>query len=261
MREIAIETARQAGALLREGLARPRDVELKSAYEAVTAIDRASEALVVGALRASFPSHAILSEEGGGVEQASEYWWIIDPLDGTNNYVHGFPFFCVSIGLLRGGAPILGVVYDPLRDELFVAEAGRGAWCNDEPIRVSATPALAAALLTTGFPYDFAGRDDNNAREFIRLQGRTQGVRRPGAAALDLAYVACGRSDGHWELSLKPWDVAAGLLLVAEAGGRATDWRGALADPWSGRLVATNGRIHDELLAELAAAGAAGAEG
>jgi len=252
MLSFAIETARRAGALLLAGLERRRSLELKSAYEVVTEVDRESEALIVSAIRHAFPDHAILAEEGGGIERTSPFLWLIDPLDGTNNYAHGFPFFSVSIALMEDGELRLGVVFDPLRDELFSAERGAGAWRNDQRLRVSETPALAASLVSTGFPYDFATTTDNNTRQFTRIQARTQGVRRAGSAALDLAYVASGRLDAHWELRLKPWDTAAGALLVLEAGGRLSDWRGQPWNPWNDRLVASNGRIHDELIAALA---------
>jgi myo-inositol-1(or 4)-monophosphatase len=251
MRPFVIDLARRAGALLREGLERPRTIDLKSAFDLVTDMDRTSEALIVAALSERFPDHSIVAEEGGGVERAGLFRWVIDPLDGTNNYAHGFPYFSVSIGLLEGETPILGVVYDPLRDELFAAERGQGSSCNSRPLRVSQVTSLASALVSTGFPYDFGTRDDNNAREFARVQARCQGVRRAGSAALDLAYVAAGRLDAHWEIGLKPWDSAAGALLIAEAGGQLTDWHGAPWRPQSARLAATNGNIHNELLAVL----------
>lgn len=252
--DFAIDTARQAGALLLAGLEQQRTLELKSPFELVTDIDRASEELIVGAIARQFPDHSILAEEGGGEEHDSEYIWLIDPLDGTNNYAHGFPVFCVSLALLKRHTPLLGVVYDPNRDELFTAERGQGARCNGRRMRVSPVRALAGSLLSTGFPYDYAANPDNNTREFTRLQARVQGIRRAGAAALDLAYVAMGRLDAHWELRLKPWDSGAGALLVSEAGGRLSDWQGNPWTPWSDRLVASNGLIHDELCAELASA-------
>ncbi|HMO59112.1 MAG TPA: inositol monophosphatase family protein [Roseiflexaceae bacterium] len=252
MRDSVVQIARRAGALLLEGLERPPEVELKSAFEVVTAIDRASEALIVSAIQEAFPKHGILGEEGSDIKPDAEYRWVIDPLDGTNNYAHGFPFFCVSIALVHHDSPILGVVFDPIRDELFVAEAGKGASCNERPIHVSPTPHLAAALVSTGFPYDFGTRHDNNALQFSRIQARTQGVRRPGSAALDLSYVACGRLDAHWELRLSPWDSAAGALLVREAGGLVTTWTGAAWTPWSDRMIAANPAIHAELVALLA---------
>jgi myo-inositol-1(or 4)-monophosphatase len=247
MLEFTTAIARQAGALLLEGLGRGPTIELKSAYEVVTEMDRACERLLVDVIAAHYPEHAILAEEGGGVERPSEYLWVIDPLDGTNNYAHGFPFFAVSIGLLRARELLIGVVYDPVRDELFSAQAGRGAWCNGRRLMVSETATLAGSLVSTGFPYDYGSRTDNNRNQFDLIQARTQGVRRAGAAALDLAYVAAGRLDAHWELRLKPWDSAAAALMVAEAGGRLSDWRGEPWTPWSDDLVASNGRIHEEL--------------
>lgn len=251
MLDFAIALARQAGQLLRDGLSRQRQIELKSAYELVTDMDRASEDMIVDAITARFPDHAILAEERGGAFGDGRPTWLIDPIDGTNNYAHGFPFFSVSLGLWAEGRPRLGVVYDPLRDEVFAAEAGAGAYCNDRRLRVSRVDTLAAALLSTGFPYDFGARDDNNLREFSRVQARCQGVRRAGSAALDIAYVAMGRLEAHWEIGLKPWDTGAAVLLLLEAGGRLTDGQGRAWQPWSTHTVASNGLIHDELLEVL----------
>lgn len=251
MLDFAVSLARRAGALLLDGQKQRPVVELKSAFEVVTAIDRASEALIVQAIIDQYPDHAILAEEGGGVDRTSDYLWVIDPLDGTNNYAHGFPFFCVSIGLLRQQQLFLGVVYDPLRDELFSAQAGGGAWCNGQRLSVSAIPALAGSLVSTGFPYNYATTNDNNYVQFNQIQSRTQGVRRGGSAALDLAYVAAGRLEAHWELRLSPWDSTAAALMVLEAGGQLSDWNGAHWTPWSHDLAATNGHIHAELLAAL----------
>jgi myo-inositol-1(or 4)-monophosphatase len=251
MLPFAVTIARRAGALLLEGLTQRPAVELKSPFEVVTAIDRASEALIVQAIAEQFPDHAVLAEEGGGIEHNSEYLWVIDPLDGTNNYAHGFPFFCVSIALLRHQELFLGVVYDPVRDEMFTAQVGTGAWCNGRKLSVSAIPNLAASLVSTGFPYNYATTNDNNYVQFNLLQSRTQGVRRAGSAALDLAYVASGRLEAHWELRLSPWDSAAAALLVVEAGGQLSDWQGGRWNPWSHDLVATNGHVHAELLALL----------
>jgi myo-inositol-1(or 4)-monophosphatase len=247
MIDFAIDLARRAGALLREGLRRERSVELKGAFNLVTDMDHASEALIIDAITARFPDHAILAEESGARVGVGPTW-LVDPLDGTNNYAHGFPFFCVSLALWEDRAPVLGVVYDPLRDELFSAEAGGGAFCNGQPIRVSPTPALGAALLSTGFPYDYATQPANNLREFDRVYARCQGVRRNGAAALDIAYVAMGRLDAHWEMYLKPWDTGAAALLTLEAGGRLSDWQGHDWHPWTHDLIASNGLIHDELI-------------
>ncbi|MFN8569631.1 MAG: inositol monophosphatase family protein [Kouleothrix sp.] len=249
--EFAITLARQAGQLLRDGLSQQRQIDLKSPYELVTDIDRASEALIVAAIRARFPGHAILAEEGGGEYAAARPTWLIDPLDGTNNFAHGFPFFAVSLALWAEQRPLLGVIYDPLRDELFAAQAGAGAHCNDRRMHVSGVATLGAALVSTGFAYDYAERADNNLGQFDRVQARCQGVRRAGAAALDLAYLAMGRLDAHWEIDLKPWDTGAAALLVTEAGGRISDGEGRAWQPWCESIVASNGLIHDELLGVL----------
>jgi myo-inositol-1(or 4)-monophosphatase len=252
MLDFTIDLARRAGILLLSRLEGQRNIVLKSPFELVTDADHASEELIVTAIAQQFPDHAIVAEERGGAAHEAGYTWLIDPLDGTNNYAHGFPVFCVSLALLKDGALLLGVIYDPCRDELFSAERGQGARCNGRRIRVSETPTLAAALISTGFPYNYYAIDqDNNAREFNALLGRSQGIRRAGAAALDLAYVAMGRLDAHWELQLQPWDSAAGALLLSEAGGRMSDWRGGAWNPWNDRLVASNGHIHDELLQAL----------
>jgi myo-inositol-1(or 4)-monophosphatase len=259
MLDFAIAIARRAGRLLLDGLSRQRTVELKGPYDLVTDMDRASEDLIISAIAAEFPSHTILSEEGGGaggraehLDSTAEPIWLIDPLDGTNNYAHGFPFFCVSLALWKGRM-LLGVLYNPLLDELFSAEAGGGAHCNGHPIRVSATPTLDAALVATGFPYNYATTPENNLREFDRVQSRCQGVRRTGSAALELAYVAMGRLDAYWDQHLNPWDTGAGALLVREAGGRLSDWQAGAWHPWSRRLIASNEHIHAELVQVLSA--------
>ena len=253
MLDFAIDIARRAGALLVEGLRGQPRIELKSPFEVVTDLDRASEQLIVGAIRAAFPDHAILAEESGGAFGSTQPTWLIDPLDGTNNYAHGFPYFAVSLALWADNQPQLGVVFDPLRDEMFSAAAGKGAYCNDQRMRVSPITTLGAALISTGFPYNYAGNPRNNLPEFDRIQARCHGVRRAGAAALDLAYVAMGRLDAHWEYNLNPWDVGAGALMVLEAGGRLSNRSGApwqIHDDW---LLASNGHIHDELLQGLSA--------
>lgn len=251
MLEFTIDIAQQAGAILREYANRPHNTERKRAFELVTDADRASEQFIVTAIRKQFPDHAILAEEGGGVEHDSPWQWLIDPLDGTNNFAHGLPFYCVSLGLLHKGEPFLGVVYDPNREQLFAAEHGQGATLNGAPIHVSAAPTLGDSLLSTGFPYDFATNQHNNVAEFIRVHRHVQGVRRAGAAALDLANVACGRLEAHWELGLQPWDAAAGARLLLEAGGQISDRFGQPWTPWSSSMVATNGHIHNELLEVL----------
>ncbi|GAB4276855.1 MAG: inositol monophosphatase family protein [Deferrisomatales bacterium] len=217
----------------------------------VTEADLACEAAIRQVLARRAPGTAVLGEEEGASGDGADRW-VVDPLDGTTNYAHGYPVFCVSIAWEEEGVARLGVVYDPLRDELFTAQAGRGARLNGETIRVSAAARLAEALLATGFPYDRRTNPRTNYEAFCRLTHLTQGVRRGGSAALDLAYVAAGRLDGFWEPGLRPWDTAAGALLVAEAGGRVSGFRGQPFDPYRDEVVATNGALHGALLAELA---------
>jgi myo-inositol-1(or 4)-monophosphatase len=250
---VAIEAARAAGALLRGHYGRPQQVEHKGEIDLVTALDRQAETLVVERIRAAFPDHAILAEEGSGGGTDVAHRWLVDPLDGTTNYAHAYPCFAVSIAYERAGQVVVGVVYDPLRDELFAAQAGRGASLNGQPLRVATTPRLLESLLITGFPYDRA-RFPAALRLWNALIERAQALRRDGAAALDLCYVAAGRADGFWERPLQPWDMAAGALLVREAGGRVTSFRGGPPDIYSAEIVATNGAIHDDLLAAIAAA-------
>jgi myo-inositol-1(or 4)-monophosphatase len=251
---VALDAARSAGHLLREALGGRRHIRHKGVIDIVTEMDHRAEALIVGRLRAAFPDHAILAEESGDHAGRSEYRWHVDPLDGTSNYAHGLPIFAVSVALERAGALELGVAYDPTRDECFVAERGRGATLNGEAIRVSPCPDLEQALLVTGFPYDIRTTRDTNLPEYRELSLRAQAVRRLGSAVLDLCYVACGRFDAFWELAIHSWDVAAGGLMVQEAGGRLTDARGG---PWrvdAPSILASNGLLHDAVLAGLAAA-------
>jgi len=226
--EEAVGIARAAGGLLLELADGPLEVRLKGDVDLVTRADRASEELIVGAIRSRFPDHGILAEEGGSAAAGPEggYLWVVDPLDGTTNYAHGLPIWSVSIGILRAGEPRVAVVYDPTRDECFSALRGGGARRGEDPIRVSSTGKLEHALLVTGFPYDIRQSVVNNLDHFERFMKRSRAVRRLGSAALDLAYVACGRFDGFWELKLHPWDVAAGWLLVEEAGGVVTRFGG-----------------------------------
>lgn len=252
MRDFAVELAKEAGQVLMDHLRRRLAVESKSSeIDLVTEADVVSEKLVVEAIHERYPEHSILSEEGLGEEQAAEFLWLIDPLDGTTNYAHGYPVFCVSIALQHEGTTVLGVTYDPVQDELFWAEKDRGAYCNGRRLSVSGTDSLKRSLLATGFPYARASIEDNNVAEFGRIMPRVQGVRRGGAAALDMTYVAAGRLDGYWELHLSPWDWAAGDLLVREAGGRISN---VSDQPWrlrSSNIVATNGLLHEELLTAL----------
>jgi myo-inositol-1(or 4)-monophosphatase len=254
MLNFAIELAHRAGALLRARQEQERSVASKGHTDVVTDADHASEALILAAIAQRFPDHGVVAEESGAAPGASEYQWLVDPLDGTVNYLHGLPTYGVSLAVLRRGELHIGVVYDPSRGELFAAERGGGARCNGRLLRVSGTARLADALLTTGFPYDRGARDDNNLREHNRLLLRCQDVRRTGSAALELCYVAAGRVDAHWELGLKPWDVAAGALILLEAGGSMTDWDDQPWRPGGHKVVGSNGRIHDELLQELALA-------
>lgn len=246
------QLAREAGRIQRSRLSGARTVELKGqATNLVTEVDRAIDALMVSELRRSFPGHAIISEEGELAPGPADDLWFVDPLDGTTNYTHAYPVFAVSLAHSHHGRIVLGVVYDVSRNELFSAERGAGAFVNGVPLRVSQTSALAGALLSTGFPYDRATSPENNFAQFARVSRRAQGVRRCGAAALDLAYVAAGRLDGHWERGLGSWDCAAGSLLVEEAGGLVTSTGPEPWTPFSRWTVATNGRVHAELLGLL----------
>lgn len=246
-KSIALDLAKASGQMLMDGLGRVKDIGHKGEIDLVTEADRRSEELIVGRLRGTFPDHSIIAEEGGG-DGGSEYLWLVDPLDGTTNYAHGFPWFSISIALLRGGEPILGVIYNPVLDELFWAEKGGGAWLNGERIVVSRISELSYSFLATGFPYDIRESEVNNLDHFSHFALKALAIRRAGSAALDLAYLACGRFDGFWELKLHSWDVAAGFLLVREAGGRVTDFKGDFFDPFGKEILASNGRIHSQML-------------
>jgi myo-inositol-1(or 4)-monophosphatase len=243
----ARDAAIQAGNILRENINGNRDVRYKGDVNLVTEMDIRSERAVVERIRASFPFHGIIAEEETTIRNESEFSWIIDPLDGTTNYAHGYPFFSVSIALEKAGEIILGVVYDPMRDELFMAQKGAGAFLNGRKIQVSITDSLIRSLLATGFPYDRKISQKNNLIHFQNLLMASQEVRRDGSAALDLCYVACGRLDGFWELKLKPWDVAAGSLIVREAGGMISDFGGVMFSIHKDEIVASNHRIHRQL--------------
>lgn len=252
-REVAVDAATRAGALLRAHLGGRREVSYKdSPINLVTEMDRRAEALIVETIQRHFPEHGILAEERGTVGGDGAHRWIVDPLDGTTNYAHGLPIYCVSIALEVRGSVVLGVVVDPNRDECYVAERGRGATLNGAPIRVSATAALGESLLGTGYQYDIRKNARNNLAEHAALLLRSHSVREIGSAVLHLASVAAGRLEAFWELSLGAWDVAAGSLLVEEAGGRVTNPSGGPLDLASPSIVASNGAIHDELLAVLA---------
>lgn len=244
----AVKIAHEAGKLLAEFYRMRVGFELKGDFDLVTEADRASERLVVQRILAHYPDHSIVAEEGGGREGSSEFRWFVDPLDGTTNFAHGYPAFNVTIALAKGEEMIAGVVYDPLREEMFAAEKGSGAYLNDQKIRVSSAGRLADSLVSTGFPSRKRGQNVN-IHFYYQLAMTTHGVRRGGSAALDLSYVACGRLDGFWEFGLNPWDMAAGTLLVTEAGGICTDMRGKPHGMKSADLLVDNGHIHEETLA------------
>ena len=248
--------AREAGGLLREYFARGVETEYKGDADLVTAADRAAEKLIVERLRADFPEHGIIGEEGTRADLDKEYRWYVDPLDGTTNFAHGFPVFCVSMGLERrtkglaadeDGELIAGAIYDPTRDEMFVATKGEGATLNGRPMQVSKIPRLKEALVATGFPSHKRHRNPN-IHFYQEFTLRSHGARRAGSAALDLAYVASGRVDAYWEFNLNPWDTAAGVLLVTEAGGTVTDFSGGKFRLDSREVLATNGQLKDEML-------------
>ena len=251
MLDFAIEMAHDAGRVLVERMSRTLQVTNKGIIDLVTEADVASERLIVERIRSYFPRHAVLAEESGASDEGRSEWrWIIDPLDGTTNYAHGYPCFCVSIALERAGVLELGVIYDPLREEMFAARRGDGATLNGRAIRVSEISELNRAMLCTGFPYDVRERNDF-ARHFASFIMSAQAVRRDGSAALDLAYVACGRFDGFWEEGLRPWDVAAGVLLIEEAGGRSSHYDGARFNIYTPPIIASNGLIHEEMMSVL----------
>ncbi|HEX9014787.1 MAG TPA: inositol monophosphatase family protein [Chloroflexota bacterium] len=249
--DTAVHAARAAGAILLQELSNERRVEFKGAINLVTDADRRSEAAIVSIVRARYPEHQILAEEGSRSDGPSGYRWIIDPLDGTTNYAHRYPHFAVSIAVELDGEIAVGAVYDPVRDELFSAQAGQGAFVNGKPLSVSKTAGLLHGLLCTGFPYD---RDQfgPSLRRWDRFIRRAQAVRRDGSAALDICYVAAGRFDGFWENHLQPWDAAAGLLVVREAGGTVSGFDGGVPDLYAGELVASNGLLHGDMLEVLA---------
>ncbi|MEO0532930.1 MAG: inositol monophosphatase family protein [Cyanobacteria bacterium P01_A01_bin.123] len=251
--EIATEAALAAGAILQQYWGKLSQIEEKGRPgDLVTEADKAAEAEILAVLRRHLPNHPILAEESGQIgTQASPYLWAIDPLDGTTNYAHQYPFSAASIGLLINQVPVVGAIYDPFHRELFRAAKGLGATCNRRPIQVSKTPTLAQSLLVTGFAYDRRERLDNNYAEFCHFTHLTQGVRRGGAASIDLAYIACGRLDGYWERGLSPWDLTAGAVLVEEAGGQVTAYDQSPFDIYSGRILASNGHLHQAISEEL----------
>ena len=250
MLNFAIETARDAGRLLLEKFGRGIAVSKKGDINLVTEADLASEAMMIERIKSYYPKHSILAEESGEAVIAggdSTWKWIIDPLDGTTNFAHGYPCWCVTLALEHDAEIVVGVTYDPTRDELFAAERGRGATMNNQPIRVSKEDQLGDALLVTGFPYDIKRRPDL-AKHLTEFLLNSRGVRRDGSAAIDMAYVACGRFDGFWEAGLKPWDMAAGVLLIEEAGGQVSHYDASPHSIYKPPICASNGLIHSQMV-------------
>jgi len=250
--EAAIDAARAAGDLLRGRLGATHQIRHKGPADLVTEMDRQAEDLIAGMLREAFPAYGLVGEEGGEQLVADNPRWLVDPLDGTANYSRGYPFFAVSIALEQDKELTVGVVYNPILDELFVAERGGGATLDGRPIQVSSTVSLDDSIVASGFPYDAWTNDDDNGREWHRFIKRALSLRSDGAAALDLCHVATGRLDGFWELELGPWDMAAGALIVQEAGGTVTHIGGGPFSPYQRGVLATNGHLHAEMLAVLA---------
>jgi myo-inositol-1(or 4)-monophosphatase len=251
--QTAAGAGKKAGALLLDYARSGFQIQHKNPINLVTDADHAAEGCIIDHIRAHFPTHGFLAEERGRIERSSSspYLWIIDPLDGTTNFAHGYPAYCVSIGLEYRGRCVLGVVFDPSRDDLFTAADGCGAQLNGHPIHVSDTSVLDNSLLVTGFAYDIRESPRNNLDHFAKFALKAQGMRRTGSAALDLCYVAAGRFDGFWEVRLNPWDMAAGSVVVQEAGGQLTDFSGQALSIYGQELVASNGHIHHAMLTVL----------
>jgi myo-inositol-1(or 4)-monophosphatase len=253
VKKVAFKAAREAGEILRKGVGNVKNIDYKSAFNVVTDVDKASESLIVSIIHENFPDDYILAEESGLIESRDAgRRWLIDPLDGTANFAHSYPFFCVSIALEVAGKVHFGTVYNPLSDELFWAEHGKGAYLNDKAIKVSASQSLAVSLLATGFPPDSKNAKHTNIEQFACITDLSYGVRRDGSAALDLSFVACGRLDAFWEMKLAPWDLGAGTLLIEQAGGRVTNLLGGPFDIEAGHVVASNSHLHEELVNALA---------
>ncbi len=247
----AIPIARSAGDMLAHNLGGARTVELKGAINLVTEMDRRAEDIIVTALAREFPDTAIVAEEGSGKSASGEFAWYVDPLDGTTNYAHGLPIFCVSMGLWKGPEPICGIVYHPMGHELFTAVTGMGAYLGDQRLKVSNASRLGDAILATGFPYDIRESEFDNLDHFARFAKSARAIRRMGAAALDLAWTAAGRFDGFWEMKLSPWDFAAATILCLEAGAQITDFTGNPFTLTRGEAVVANPDLHAQLLAVI----------
>jgi myo-inositol-1(or 4)-monophosphatase len=250
-KKIAIDAALKSGLFIKDSVGRVERISYKGRINVVTDIDRKAEDIIIRRIAQAFPEHSFLSEERPPHDKGSPYRWVIDPLDGTTNFVHSFPFFCVSIALEKDAKVVLGVVYDPIRNELFTAESGEGAFLNKKRLHVSATASLSKSLLATGFAYGVKKAVNKNIRNFRNFLVRAMAVRRAGSAALDLCYVACGRFDGFWELSLNPWDTAAASIIVKEAKGLITKFDGTIFTPYEKEILASNRRIHSAMVKVL----------
>lgn len=250
-KDLAFKAARLAGEIQRENLGKIESVDYKSAFNLVTNVDKECERAILSILQEAFPDDEVLAEESGEKKGARNRRWLIDPLDGTTNYTHSYPFFSTSIGLEENGQMALGVVFNAMTDEMFWAIKGEGAYINDRKISVSKVSKVEESLLATGFPPDTRETGYDNMLEFKLITNRSHGVRRDGSAALDLCFVASGRSDGFWEMKLSPWDIGAGSLIVTEAGGKVSNLEGGPLDISSGHILATNGLIHEELISSL----------
>lgn len=251
--KLAISVATEAGDILRNQIGKIQSEHIlnKRPFDYVTAIDKKCEALIIAGIKKHFPTHEILAEESGKSKHEDSYCWIIDPLDGTTNFIHGVPHCAISIALGKENEIILGVIYDPFRNELFYAEKGKGAFCNSSPINVSNQKNENYCLISTGFPFKNRELLDRYWSVLSEIFLKVSGIRRTGSAALDLAYVACGRFDGFWELRLSPWDIAAGSVIVTEAGGKITDFEENNNHIWNGNVIATNAHIHDFMLQKV----------
>ncbi len=253
MLEIAIEAALEAGKYLKANVDNIQHVERKEgqATNLVTEMDKRSERMIIEKIKQYYPDHDFLGEETGGHDVKSDYRWIIDPLDGTVNFTHGLPYYCVSIGLEYKGTIQLGVIFDPSSGELFTAERGKGAYLNHQRLQVTKTNKLIESMLVTGFPYNVSENPNHAIEHFINFLKEAQAIRRLGSAALDLCYVAAGRFEGFWEVNLHPWDIAAGVLILQEAGGMWTDFHGLPTNVYNPQLLASNGAIHNEMIRVL----------
>lgn len=247
-KRFAMDLAQKSGLLLKKKFNNTHKIKYKGDIDIVTEADKMSEDLIIDEIKRNFPDHGILSEESPAITGSGKLRWIIDPLDGTTNYSHGYPVFCVSIALENEGVIVLGVIYDPMREDMFVAVRGEGAYLNKKKINVSSVKDISRSLLATGFPYDIRESKNNNLDYFNAMAVKVQAIRRAGSAALDIAYLAAGRFDGFWELKLKPWDTAAGCLMVEEAGGVISDITGQKWHLQSPNLIASNGLIHEQMM-------------